>query len=132
MTPPRTVLPPPRKELDIAATFGDPASMMVRGGDFIFVGGLTAVDPHTGARVRGSAASEASQILANLDEMLRSAGSSLERVVKVNVLLASILDAPDVNEMFERTFPGPPPARTMCGARLPDGVKVIIECTALA
>ena len=31
-----------------------------------------------------------------------------------------------------RFFAEAPPARTVCGARLPDGVKVIIECTALA
>jgi enamine deaminase RidA (YjgF/YER057c/UK114 family) len=37
-----------------------------------------------------------------------------------------------MNEVYACFFPNPPPARTVCGARLPDGVKVIIECTALA
>ena len=70
--------------------------------------------------------------MTNLKAMLEAAGSSLDKVVKVNVLLASMLEAPNVNEIFARVFPEPPPARTICGARLPDGVKVIVECTALA
>ena len=64
--------------------------------------------------------------------LLEAAGSSLGRVVKVNVLLHSMLEAPNMNEVYARFFPDPPPARTVCGVKLPDGCKVIIECTALA
>ena len=109
-----------------------PASAVVRGGDFIFVSGLTAVDLQTGERVSGTTASETRVILGNLKALLEAAGSSLDRVVKVNVLLHSMLEAPNMNEVYARYFPDPPPARTVCGARLPEGVKVIIECTALA
>jgi 2-iminobutanoate/2-iminopropanoate deaminase len=109
-----------------------PASPAVCGGDFIFVSGLTAVDLQTGERVPGTTASETRVILGNLKALLEAAGSSLDRVVKVNVLLHSMLEAPNMNEVYARYFPDPPPARTVCGARLPDGVKVIIECTALA
>ena len=109
-----------------------PASPAVRGGDFIFVSGLTAVDLQTGERVSGTTANETRVILGNLKALLEAAGSSLDRVVKVNVLLHSMLEAPNMNEVYARYFPDPPPARTVCGARLPEGVKVIIECTALA
>jgi 2-iminobutanoate/2-iminopropanoate deaminase len=109
-----------------------PASPAVRAGDFIFVSGLTAVDLQTGERVSGTTASETSVILGNLKALLEAAGSSLEKVVKVNVLIHSMLEAPNMNEVYARHFPDPPPARTVCGARLPEGVKVIIECTALA
>ena len=111
---------------------GPTASMAVRGGDFLFVSGLTAIDLETGERVQGTTASETRQILTNLKQLLEAAGSSLEKVVKVNVLLHSMLEAPNMNDVYARFFPDPPPARTVCGARLPDGVKVIIECTALA
>ncbi len=109
-----------------------PVSMAVRAGDFLFVSGLTAVDPQSGERMPGTTASETRQILTNLEQLLAAAGSSLDKVVKVNVLLHSMLEAPNMNEVYARFFPDPPPARTVCGARLPDGVKVIIECTALA
>ena len=105
--------------------------MAVRGGDFLFVSGLTAIDLQSGQRMLGTTASETRQILTNL-RLLEAAGSSLDKVVKVNVLLHSMLEAPNMNDVYVRFFPDPPPARTVCGARLPDGVKVIIECTALA
>jgi 2-iminobutanoate/2-iminopropanoate deaminase len=106
--------------------------MVVRGGDFIFVSGLTTVDLQSGERMPGTTTSETRQILINLKQLLDAAGSSIEKVVKVNVLLHSMLEAPNMNDVYVRFFPDPPPARTVCGARLPDGVKVIIECTALA
>jgi 2-iminobutanoate/2-iminopropanoate deaminase len=106
--------------------------MVVRGGDFILVSGLTALDLQSGERMPGTTTSETRQILINLKQLLDAAGSSIEKVVKVNVLLHSMLEAPNMNDVYVRFFPDPPPARTVCGARLPDGVKVIIECTALA
>ena len=111
---------------------GQPVSMAVRAGDFLFVSGLTAVGLQSGEGVQGTTASETRQILTNLKQLLEAAGSSLDKVVKVNVLLHSMLEAPNMNEVYTSFFPDPPPARTVCGARLPDGVKVIIECTALA
>jgi 2-iminobutanoate/2-iminopropanoate deaminase len=132
MSPKREVMSPPVRALDVAGSLGQPASTVVRGGDFLFVSGLVAVDPQSGERVRGTTVSETRQILTNLRQLLEAAGSSLDKVVKVNVLLHSMLEAPNMNEVYARFFPDPPPARTVCGARLPDGVKVIIECTALA
>ena len=132
MSAAREIIPPPGPALNADGSSGPLASMAVRGGDFIFVSGLTAVDPQSGARMRGTTASETGCILANLKQLLEAAGSSLDKVVKVNVLLHSMLEAPNMNEVYARFFPDSPPARTVCGARLPDGVKVIIECTALA
>jgi 2-iminobutanoate/2-iminopropanoate deaminase len=127
---PREVIAPPLPGL--VAKLNRQASAAVRGGAFVFVSGLTAVDPATGEAIRGTTASETQRILENLKLILEAAGSSLERVVKVNVLVHSMLEAPNMNEIYARFFPEPPPARTVCGARLPDGVKVMIECTALA
>lgn len=113
----------------IARSDGRLRSSVVRGGDFLFMSGLTAAD--TGASAGGTVASETRQILVHLQQILEAAGSSLDRVVKVNVVLHSMLEAPNMNDVYAQVFPDPPPARTVCGARLPDGVKVMIECTAL-
>ena len=128
MSATREIISPP---LNAERSSGQLASMAVRGGDFIFVSGLTAVDLQSGEPMRGTAASETRHILANLKQLLEAAGSSLDKVVKVNVLLHSMLEAPNMNEVYARFFSDSPPARTVCGACLPDGVKVIIECTAL-
>jgi 2-iminobutanoate/2-iminopropanoate deaminase len=124
------VAPPPG--LDTAAALGQPASTLVRGGAFLFVSGLVAVDPGSGKHALGTTASETRLILTNLKRMLEAAGSSTGKVVKVNVLLASMLEAVPMNDVYATFFPDPPPARTVCGARLPDGCRVMIECTALA
>ena len=131
MSAAREIIPPPGRAPNAERSAGPLASMAVRGGDFIFVSGLTAVDLQSGERVRGTTASETRHILANLKQVLEAAGSSLDKVVKVNVLLHSMLEAPNMNEVYARFFSDSPPARTVCGACLPDGVKVIIECTAL-
>jgi 2-iminobutanoate/2-iminopropanoate deaminase len=131
MTLPRTVVAPP-PGLDAADALGQPASTLVRGGPFLFVSGLAAVDPATGKRLHGTTMSETRLILTNLKQTLEAAGSSMDKVVKVNVLLASMLEAVPMNDVYVQFFPDPPPARTVCGARLPDGCRVMIECTALA
>ena len=128
----RSVIAPAARAPGAPGTLDQSASMIVRGGDFLFVSGLTAIDSTTGAQMRGTTASETRQVLTQLKQLLKAAGSSLDKVVKVNVLLHSMLEAPNMNEVYGKFFPDPPPARTVCGARLPDGVKVIIECTALA
>ena len=128
---PRTIvsLPP---GLDVAGALGQPAATLVRGGPFLFVSGLAAIDPSTGAPLRGPIMGETRMILASLRQMLEAAGSSTDKVVKVNILLASMLEAVPMNDVYVQFFADPPPARTVCGACLPDGCRVMIECTALA
>jgi 2-iminobutanoate/2-iminopropanoate deaminase len=132
MSPKREIIVSSAHAGDAGTRSGPALSTLVRGGDFIFVSGLTAVDLRSGERMRDTTTTETRQILTNLKQLLEAAGSSLDKVVKVNVLLHSMLEAPNMNEVYARFFPEPPPARTVCGARLPDGAKVIIECTALA
>jgi 2-iminobutanoate/2-iminopropanoate deaminase len=73
------------------------ASEAVRGGDFLFMSGLTAIDPQSGVRAPGTTASETRQILTNLEQLLERAGSGFDKIVKVNVLLHSMLEAPNMN-----------------------------------
>lgn len=130
MSLPRAVIVAPPAH-DAACGSGS-ASVMVRGGDFLFLSGLTSVDRTSGELLRGTTAAETRQILTNLQTLLASAGSSLDKVVKVHVLLHDMLEAPNMNEVYADFFSEPPPARTVCGVCLPAGVKVMIECTALA
>src|SRR5215475_13729615 len=129
MSAKREVIPLPVRAPDTASGSGQPLSMAVRGGDFLFVSGLTAIDLRSGERMQGTTASETRQILTNLKQLLDAAGSSLDKVVKV---MHSMLEERNMNEVYARFFPDQPPARTVCGARLPDGVKAIVEYTALA
>jgi 2-iminobutanoate/2-iminopropanoate deaminase len=73
------------------------------------------------------------QCLRNVETILKAAGSSLDRVVKVTVLLARPDLYREMNEAYAAFFPGSKPARAMArfGADIP-GVLVAIEAIALA
>src|SRR4029077_18616111 len=109
-----------------------PLSPAIRAGEFIFVSGMVASDPATGERMHGTVAAETREILAAMAQVLESAGSSLAKAVKVNVLIYSMLEYNNMNEVYREFFPADPPARTVCGAKLSGGSKVEIECVALA
>jgi 2-iminobutanoate/2-iminopropanoate deaminase len=111
---------------------GLPLSPAIRAGEFIFLSGVTATDPATGAPAHGTVAAETRQILTNMRELLAAAGSSLAKVVKVNAFIYSMLEYENVNSVYREFFPADPPARTICGAGLVGGHKVEIECVALA
>ena len=132
MTLSRQVIQPKNPALDPSQKFGLPLSPAVRGGEFVFLSGMTAIDPATGERVHGTMAAETRQILSNMGDLLATAGSSLAKVVKVNVLIYSMLEYENMNSVYREFFPVDPPARTVCGAGLIGGHKVEIECVALA
>ena len=73
------------------------------------------------------------EALRNVETILKAAGSSLDRVVKVTVLLARGDLYKEMNEAYAEFFPGAKPARAMVrfGADIP-GVLVAIEAVALA
>src|SRR4051794_20606002 len=78
------------------------SSSAMLAGDFVFVSGMAA----TGQPAPGTVAAETRQILANRGEMLEAAGSSLAKVVKVNVLIYSMLDYDNMNSVYREFFPG--------------------------
>jgi 2-iminobutanoate/2-iminopropanoate deaminase len=73
------------------------------------------------------------QSLRNVEAVLKAAGSSLDRVLKVTVLLARPDLYNEMNEAYAEFFSGAKPARSMArfGADIP-GVLVAIDAIALA
>jgi 2-iminobutanoate/2-iminopropanoate deaminase len=73
------------------------------------------------------------QALRNVQTILEASGSSLDRLVKVTVLLARPDLYKEMNEAYAEFFPRAKPARAMArfGADIP-GVLVAIEAIALA
>jgi 2-iminobutanoate/2-iminopropanoate deaminase len=128
----REIIAPKDPALGVPRNLDLPLSPAIRAGAFVFVSGLVAIDPATGERMHGTVATETRQILAAMTLVLEAAGSSLEKVVKANVLIYSMLEYNNVNEVYREFFPVDPPARTVCGAQLSGGSKVEIECIALA
>jgi 2-iminobutanoate/2-iminopropanoate deaminase len=117
------------------ATPHSPYSHAVVANGFVFVSGQIPVRPGGGAtEIVGETMQEQTrQAMRNVQTILEAAGSSLERVVKVTVLLARPDLYKEMNEAYAEFFPGAKPARAMArfGADIP-GVLVAIEATALA
>ena len=128
----REVILPKNDKLNVSRNFNLPHSPGIRAGDFIFLSGMLSTDPETGERSPGTMAHETRQTLANMRHLLESAGSSLARVVKINILLYDMLEFENMNRVYREFFPKEPPARTTCGVQLSAGMKIEIECIALA
>ena len=108
-------------------------SQGVRAAGLIFVSGTAPHDPHTGALVGTTIQEQTRQCLKNIAAILESAGSSLEKVASVTIVLADEQDFQGMNEEYLKWFPSNPPARQ--GAKLPvkiPGLKVSIAAIAEA
>jgi 2-iminobutanoate/2-iminopropanoate deaminase len=109
-----------------------PYSQAIVVGDFVFTSGQIPIDPQTGVFVEGGIAEQTRQVLRNLAEVLRAAGTSLEAVVKTTVYLADMDDFAAMNEVYGRYFSNEPPARsTVQAARLPRDARVEIDAIAV-
>lgn len=99
--------------------------------NLIFVAGNIGVDPKTGNFVKGAIVEQTKQVLINIEETLKAAGSTLQNVLKTNVYLKDFNDFPKMNETYEKFFEKPYPARaTVEVARLPKDALIEIECVA--
>jgi 2-iminobutanoate/2-iminopropanoate deaminase len=109
-----------------------PYSQAVRANGFVFVSGQVAIDPATQQVISGHVAAQTDRVLRNLSEILKAAGSGLDKVVRATVFLKNMGDFAAMNEVYARYFNSAPPARsTVEVARLPKDVMVEIDVIAL-
>jgi len=100
---------------------------------FVFVSGQIGTDPKTGLLVSGDTAEQARQALKNTAAVLAAAGSSLEKVVSVQIYLTDFGELARVNKVYAAWFPVGGPAKTACGVtQLYGGAKFEIQVIAIA
>lgn len=108
-------------------------SQAVKAAGLVFVSGTAPSDPVTGQILGETIQEQTRQCLANIAAILEEAGSSLDKIASVTVVLADEEDFAGMNEEWLRWFPTNPPARQ--GAKLPvrvPGLKVSIAAIAEA
>ena len=112
---------------------GAPYSQAIKANGFVFVAGQLGLAPG-GSEVVGPGIEEQTrQTIDNLEAILTEAGSSLDRIVKTTVFLASLDDFQGMNEVYAGRIGDTPPARsTIEVGALPSGALVEIEAIALA
>src|SRR5882724_2119894 len=95
-------------------------------GNLLFIAGK-------GAHFQGDIASHTKHVLDEIDKELTNAGSSMQKVLKVNVYLNDIKDYAGMNEVYQGRFGNEPPVRTtvaVASGGVPGNSLVEIDCVA--
>jgi 2-iminobutanoate/2-iminopropanoate deaminase len=110
-----------------------PFSRATKAAGLIFVSGSSA--PHDPGRrlYRGdTAAEQVRNSLQSIAEILNAAGSGLDRVVQITMLITDPAGYDACNEEYVKHFPGGLPARQTARFGVPTEAKVAFSCIALA
>lgn len=109
-----------------------PYSQAIVANGFVFVSGQIPLDPKTGQLVSGDIQAQTRQCLENLKAILESAGSSMDKLVKVTVFAKDLQNFQSINQVYAEYFKENPPARSFVEvSRLPRDVAIEIEGIAL-
>jgi 2-iminobutanoate/2-iminopropanoate deaminase len=94
-------------------------------GGLVFISGV-------GAHFEGDIAAHTKHVLDEIQQKLESVGSSMEKVLKVNVYLNDLKDYKGMNDVFQGRFGPEPPVRTTIAAAggIPGNSLVEIDCIA--
>lgn len=109
-----------------------PYSQAVQAGQYLFVSGQLAIDPLSNKLIGNTIGEQTSQVLNNIESILRAQGLTLKDVVKAEVYLKDMNDFKGMNLVYaERFIHEVKPARqAMQVGRLPLDALVEISCIA--
>ena len=110
-----------------------PYSQAVKAGELIFVSGQIPIDPASGNLVEGDITVQTMRVLDNLKNILSSAGSSLEKIVKTTVYMTDLTYYDAINNVYGKYFNTEFPARAaIVVSGLPKGAQIEIDAIAYA
>lgn len=101
-------------------------------GDLVFCSGQIPLDPDTSQMAGTTIEEQTARVMKNIEIVLSEAGTTLNKIVKTTVFLASLNDFAGMNTVYEDCLGGHKPARsTFEVGGLPKGALVEIECIAV-
>ncbi len=107
-----------------------PYSQAVVCGDMVYTSGQIAINPQTGNVEANDICSQTEQIMKNLGEVLKAAGSSFEKAVKTTCFLADMNDFAAFNEIYGKYFTSKPARSCVAVKTLPKNVLAEVEVIA--
>lgn len=113
---------------DKAPTPAGPYSQGIVNGDYIFVSGQRPQNPETGF-IPDDIQAQTEWVITNIKSILAEYGCTLADVVKSTAFLSDLANFKPMNEVYEKMFPKPYPARSTIGVNL-RGILVEIEVIA--
>lgn len=96
----------------------------------LFTSGQIPVDPATGEISGDTIEVQAEQVMKNLGEVLKEAGSSFENAVKTTCFLADMGDFAKFNEVYAKYFVNKPARSCVAVKTLPKNVLCEVEVIA--
>ena len=111
------------------AAIGPYSQAMVLNG-VVYTSGQVALHPETGEVVGTTIEEQAEQVMKNLGEVLKAAGSSYEKTVKTTCFSADMKDFGVFNEIYGKYFTGKPARSCVAVKTLPKNVLCEVEAIA--
>ncbi len=115
---------------DTAPAAIGPYSQAVISGSLVFTSGQIAIDPQSGEVKAVTIEEQTEQVMKNLGEVLKAAGSDYSKAVKTTCFLADMGDFAAFNAIYGKYFTGKPARSCVAAAALPKGVLVEVEVIA--
>ncbi len=107
-----------------------PYSQAIKAGDTIYVSGQIGMDPITGDLVDGGFEAQALQSFRNLDAIVKEVGVNLSNIVQLTIYLVDMGRFSVVNDVMQRFFDAPFPARAAVEVSgLPKGAEIELTAT---
>ena len=111
------------------AAIGPYSQSMILNG-VLFTSGQIPVNPATGEINGDTIETQAEQVMKNLGEVLKEAGSSFEKAVKTTCFLADMGDFAKFNEVYAKYFVNKPARSCVAVKTLPKNVLCEVEVIA--
>lgn len=107
-----------------------PYSQSVVHNGVLYTSGQVPLDPVTGEIVGGDIQSQANQVLKNLEQILKEAGTDFSKVIKTTCFLADMKDFAAFNEVYASYITEKPARSCVAVKELPKQVLVEVEVIA--
>ena len=108
-----------------------PYSQGIIANGFLFASGQIPIIPETGDIAQGDITVQAKQVMENVGEILKEAGTNFESVVKTTCFLSEMSDFTAFNSVYEQYFTGRPARSCVAVKDLPKNVLCEVEVIAV-
>jgi len=108
-----------------------PYSQGIIANSMLFASGQIPIIPESGELQDGDITAQAQQVMINIGEILKEAGTDYEHVVKTTCFLADMNDFAAFNGVYEKYFTGKPARSCVAVKQLPKNVLCEVEVIAV-
>ena len=107
-----------------------PYSQAIKVGNLVFTSGQIAINPATGVVEADTIEGQTEQVCKNLCEVLKAAGTDIEKAVKTVCFLSDMNNFAAFNEVYGKYFTGKPARSCVAVKTLPKNVLVEVDVIA--